>query len=42
MSDTKGNAQGNGDDGRRLSRFWMAMLWLTLIVVALFPFPWGW
>ena len=37
MSDTQGAAQGNG---RRLNTFWMVVLWLIVIVLALAPYPW--
>jgi hypothetical protein len=42
MSDTQGAAQGDGDGARRLNTFWMVVLWLVVIVVAVFPFPWWW
>ena len=41
MSDTQG-AQHNGDGGRRLNSFMMVVLWLVLIVLAFFPYPWWW
>ena len=40
MSDTQGAAQGNGDDGRRLNTFWMVVLWVVVIVLAIAPYPW--
>ena len=40
MSDTQGAAHGNGDGGRRLNPFWMVVLWLLVIVLALAPYPW--
>ena len=42
MSDMQGAAQGNGEGGRRLNTFWMVVLWLVVIVVAVFPFPLWW
>lgn len=33
-------ATGNDDRGRRFSAFKRALLWLTAILVAVFPFPW--
>jgi hypothetical protein len=42
MSDTQGAAQGNREGGRRLNSFWMLVLWLVVIVLAVFPFPWWW
>ena len=24
------------------STWWMALVWLTVIVIAVFPFPWWW
>jgi hypothetical protein len=39
MSDTQG-AQDKSDGGRRLNTFWMVVLWLTVIVLALAPYPW--
>jgi hypothetical protein len=30
---------GNGNRGRRLSAFKRMLLWLTAILVAVFPFP---
>jgi hypothetical protein len=42
MSDTQGAARGNPDGGRRLNTFWMGVLWLSLVVLAVFPFPWWW
>ena len=29
-------------DGPRLSRAWNALLWLTVLVLAISPFPWWW
>ena len=40
MPDTQRAAQGNGDRGRRLNTFWMGVLWLVVIVLALAPYPW--
>jgi hypothetical protein len=40
MSDTQEAAQGNGDHGRRLNTFWMVVLWVVVIVLALAPYPW--
>jgi hypothetical protein len=40
MSDTQRAAQGNGDRGRRLNTFWMVVLWVVVIVLALVPYPW--
>ena len=40
MSDTQGAAQGNGDRGRRLNTFWMVVLWVVVIVLAVAPYPW--
>jgi hypothetical protein len=40
MSDTQGAAQDNGEGGRRLNTFWMVVLWLVVIVLALAPYPW--
>ena len=40
MSDTHGAAQGNGDGGRRLNTFWMVVLWVVVIVLAVAPYPW--
>ena len=40
MSDTQGAAQGNGDGGRRLNTFWMVVLWVVVIVLAVAPYPW--
>jgi hypothetical protein len=40
MSDTQGAAEGEG--GRRLNTFWMVVLWLVVVVLAVFPFPWWW
>jgi hypothetical protein len=34
MSETQGAAQRNGDGRRRLNPFWMAVLWLVVIVLA--------
>ena len=33
-----------GDPGRRSfkSAFWMAALWIALVLLAVFPFPWWW
>jgi hypothetical protein len=31
---------GNRDHGRRFSALKRALLWLTAILVAVFPFPW--
>jgi hypothetical protein len=42
MSDTHGAAHSDGDGGRRLNTFWMVVLWLVVIVLAVFPFPWWW
>jgi hypothetical protein len=40
MSDTQGAAQGKRDGGRRLNTFWMVVLWLIVLVLALAPYPW--
>jgi hypothetical protein len=40
MSETQGAAQRNGDGRRRLNPFWMAVLWLVVIVLAFAPYPW--
>jgi hypothetical protein len=40
MSHNHEAAQGNGDRGRRLNRFWMVVLWVVVIVLALAPYPW--
>jgi hypothetical protein len=40
MSETQGAARRNGDGGRRLNTFWMVVLWLVVIVLALAPYPW--
>jgi hypothetical protein len=40
MSDTQRAEQGNGHGGRRLSAFWMVVLWLVVIVLAFAPYPW--
>lgn len=40
MSDTQGAEQGNGEQRRRLSAFWMVVLWVVVIVLALAPYPW--
>jgi hypothetical protein len=40
MFDTRGAVQGNGHGGRRLNTFWMVVLWLVVIVLALAPYPW--
>jgi hypothetical protein len=40
MSDTQGTPQDSGDRGRRLSTFWMVVLWVVVVVVALAPYPW--
>jgi hypothetical protein len=42
MSDKQEAAQGNGDGGRRFNPFFGGLLWLTVIVLAVFPFPWWW
>jgi hypothetical protein len=42
MSDTQGAAQSDREGGRRLSTFWMVVLWGVVIVLAVFPFPWWW
>ena len=42
MSDTHGAAQSNRESGRRLNTFWMVLLWVVVIVLAVFPFPWWW
>jgi hypothetical protein len=39
MTGTSG-ARDKGDGGRRLNTFWMVVLWLVLIVLALAPYPW--
>ena len=31
---------GNGDRGRRSHAFKRALLWVTGLLVAVFPFPW--
>jgi hypothetical protein len=40
MSDTQGAAQGNDDRGRRINTFWMVVLWVVVLVLALAPYPW--
>ena len=40
MSHNQEAAQGNGDRGQRLSRFWMVVLWVVVIALALAPYPW--
>jgi hypothetical protein len=40
MSDTQGAAQGDGEGGRRLNTFWMVVLWVVVIVLAVAPYPW--
>ena len=42
MSDTQGAAQGDGGADGRLSTLWMVVLWLVVIALAVFPFPWWW
>ena len=42
MSDTQGATQRNCDGGRRLNTYWMVVLWLLVVVLAVFPFPWWW
>ena len=42
MSDTQGAAQAGGEGGRRPGTLWMVVLWLVVIVLAVFPFPWWW
>jgi hypothetical protein len=39
MSDMQGT-QDNREGGRRLGTFWMVVLWLVVIVLALAPYPW--
>ena len=40
MSDTQGTQQTDGDGGRRLNRFWTAVLWGLVVVLAVAPYPW--
>jgi hypothetical protein len=40
MSHKQEATQGNGDRGRRLNPFWRVLLWLSVIVLALAPYPW--
>ena len=42
MSDTQGAAQSDGEGGRRFNPVWMVVLWVVVIVLAVFPFPWWW
>ena len=42
MSDTQGAAQSDREGGRRFNPFWMGVLWVVVIVLAFFPFPWWW
>jgi hypothetical protein len=42
MSHNQEAAQGNGDSGRRIGRFWRALLWVTVIALAVAPYPWWW
>jgi hypothetical protein len=39
MTGTSG-ARDKGGGGRRLNTFWMVVLWLVLIVLAVAPYPW--
>jgi hypothetical protein len=40
MSDTQGAAQRKEDGGRRRGTFWMVVLWVVVLVLALAPYPW--
>lgn len=40
MSETQGAAQSKDDGRRRLNPFWMVVLWVVVIVLALAPYPW--
>ena len=42
MSDTHRATQSDGEGGRRLNTFWMVVLWVVVIALAVFPFPWWW
>ena len=37
---SKKPTQANGDRGRRSHAFKRALLWVTALLVAVFPFPW--
>jgi hypothetical protein len=41
MYRTQENTQGNGEHPR-LNTLKRALLWLTAVLVAVFPFPWWW
>ena len=39
----EGEPEGIVDRRPRVNAWWaMALVWLLVIVVAVFPFPWGW
>jgi hypothetical protein len=40
MSDTQGAAQAKDRGGRSLNTFWMVVLWVVVLVLALAPYPW--
>jgi hypothetical protein len=42
MSHNQEAPQGNGDSARRINRFWRAVLWVTVVVLAVAPYPWWW
>jgi hypothetical protein len=34
--------EATGNRRPRLNKFWSALLWLTVVVLAVYPFPWWW